>query len=206
MHCSCHIGFWWPYLGAESRIPTITVTFALRTLSLYHHLISQEQKHLLLVLKIVMDLCREVRGEKDQREAWESVRVIKNSNSAVKLIKNLGCGMKAIFIFFLQHVLIRPDSPCGKLRQTLLVIYPNPFSLEPIPWWQSPRLKSICLPSWTLFSRKAILSSAQDGCILIRLSWVRLTTFFLPMTDLGKGIWPNSGHEIWGEACWRSFW
>lgn len=48
------------------QIPILTVIFALRTCYLCHHLISQEQKHLLLVLKIVMDLCRGVRGEKDQ--------------------------------------------------------------------------------------------------------------------------------------------
>ena len=43
------------------QVPVLTVILALRTHYLCHHLISQEQKHLLVVLKVVMGLCGEVR-------------------------------------------------------------------------------------------------------------------------------------------------
>lgn len=63
--------------------------------------------------------------------------------------------IKAIIISFLQYFLIRPDSPYGKSVRTLLVTYPNPFSLEAILWWPNPKLKSICLSLYGLVLKKS---------------------------------------------------
>jgi len=51
--------------------------------------VPSEQKHLLSVLTIVMDLCREVRKQKDQLEKKESGRKCK-SNKEFKLWSFLG--------------------------------------------------------------------------------------------------------------------
>lgn len=114
--------------------------------------------------------------------------------------------IKAIIISFLQYFLIRQpllmESPCRHCW--------SPTQIHSL-------LRLFCggrTPSWracaylyvALCSRKVILSSARGGCVLIKLSWELLITFFLPTIVLEKGIWPNSGHEMWREACWYSFW
>lgn len=99
--------------------------------------------------------------------------------------------MTAVFAFFLQHFLIRPDSPYGKFVQILLLTCLNPFSLEAALWLHNSRVKSLCLSP-----RDLMLKESHP---ILRLSWGQFITFFLPMTVLGKGIWTNSGHELWGS-------
>lgn len=80
----------------------------------------------------------------------------------------------------------------GSFMQILLLAYLNPFSLEAALWLHNSRLKSPC-PS----PRDLMLKESHP---ILRLSWVQIITFFLPMIVFGKGHM----NQFWSWALGRS--